>query len=219
MIKIENLSFSYCKGQRLLNNININIPDGVYLSFLGENGSCKSTIIKLILGILKPDFGKITVNTKKIAYVAQRLDNFNTEFPITVNELLKCHAKIFHIKSEKVIDDALKKVSMTEFKNNLIGKLSGGQMQRVFIAKALIGDPELILLDEPSTGVDEKNQKEMYKILQTLNKKYKKTIISVEHNKKIALKYSTHILTIKNSVLSLYKKDDYEKMLKGDSLC
>lgn len=219
MIKIENLSFSYCKGQKLLDNINIDIPDGIYLSFLGENGSCKSTLIKLILGILKPDSGTITVNTKKIAYVAQRLDNFNTEFPITVKELLKCHAKTVSIKDDSIIYEALEKVSMTEFQNNLIGKLSGGQMQRVFIAKALIGDPDLIILDEPSTGVDEKNQKEMYSILQNLNKKYKKTILSVEHNKKIALKYSTHILTIKDSVLSLYKKEDYIQNLKGDSLC
>ncbi|MGN0143539.1 MAG: ATP-binding cassette domain-containing protein, partial [Clostridium sp.] len=88
MIQINNMSFSYIKGSNLLRNINLTIPTGAYLSILGENGSCKSTLVKLILGLLKPDCGSIEVDTDKISYVAQRLDNFNGEFPITVTEIL-----------------------------------------------------------------------------------------------------------------------------------
>lgn len=218
MITIKNLSFSYTKGLDLLKNISLDIPNGIYLSILGENGSCKSTLIKLILGLLKPDSGTITLDSNKISYVPQRLDNFNTEFPITVKEVLTSHNRAIGIKNQKVIKDSLKKVNMIEFENNLIGNLSGGQQQRIFIARSLLGNPDLIILDEPSTGVDEKSQSEIYPLLQSLNKDLGKTIISVEHNSKVALKYSTHILKIENGIIKLYTKADFIKHLEEDSL-
>ena len=143
MIKIKDMSFSYVKGSDLLKDINLNIPTGVYLSILGENGSCKSTLIKLILGLLKPDCGSIELSTKKISYVPQRLDNFNGEFPITVREVLTSHSKAIKIKDSNAISNVLEKVNMSDFKNNLIGNLSGGQQQRIFIARALLGNPEI----------------------------------------------------------------------------
>ncbi|OOM79362.1 metal ABC transporter ATP-binding protein [Clostridium sp. BL-8] len=217
MITIKNLSFSYIKGTDLLKDINLNIPKGVYLSILGENGSCKSTLIKLILGLLKPDSGSIILDTNKVSYVSQRLDNFNAEFPITVKEVLSCHAKTIGIRNLTYVDDALNKVNMSEFSKNLIGNLSGGQQQRIFIARALIGDPDLIILDEPSTGVDEKSQKEIYPLLQNLNKDFNKTIISVEHNTKVALKYSTHILRIEDGILTLYTKESFKNYLESET--
>ena len=215
MITIKNLSFSYTKASELLKDVNLNIPKGIYLSVLGENGSCKSTLIKLILGILKPDSGIITLDSNKISYVSQKLDNFNSEFPITVKEVLSCHAKTIGIKNSKSVLESLHKVNMCEFSNNLIGNLSGGQQQRIFIARALLGNPDLIILDEPSTGVDEKSQSEIYPLLQSLNKDFGKTIISVEHNTKIALKYSTHILKIENGTLKLFTKEDFIKYLES----
>lgn len=217
MVTIKNLSFSYTKGSDLLKNINLDIPSGVYLSVLGENGSCKSTLIKLILGIIKPDDGTITLDSNKISYVPQKLDNFNAEFPITVKEILNCHAKTIGIKNPNNIEESLHKVNMCEFSNTLIGNLSGGQQQRIFIARALIGNPDLIILDEPSTGVDEKSQNEIYPLLQGLNIDFNKTIISVEHNTKIALKYSTHILKIENGVMKLYTKKEFIKHLEAEN--
>jgi zinc transport system ATP-binding protein len=214
LITIKDLSFSYTKGNGLLRDINLHIPNGAYISILGENGSCKSTLVKLILGILKPDAGLITLDSNKISYVSQKLDNFNSEFPITVKEVLSCHAKTVGIKNSKSVLESLHKVNMCEFSNNLIGNLSGGQQQRIFIARALIGNPDLIILDEPSTGVDEKSQSEIYPLLQTLNKDLGKTIISVEHNTNIALKYSTHILKIENGTLKLFTKEDFIKYLE-----
>lgn len=217
MITIKNMSFSYVKGNDLLSNINLNIPDGVYLSVLGENGSCKSTLIKLILGLLKPDFGSIEIITKKISYVPQRLDNFNAEFPITVKEVLSSHLKAIKLKDSNAVSNVLEKVNMSNFTNNLIGNLSGGQQQRIFIARALLGDPDLIILDEPSTGIDEKSQMEIYPLLQDLNKNHGKTIISVEHNTRIALKYSTHILKLQNGGIKLYTKDEFIKYLEHEN--
>lgn len=209
MININNLCFSYIKGNDLIKDINLNIPNGAYVSILGENGSCKSTLVKLILNLLKPDSGSIEVSSSRISYVPQRLDNFNSDFPLTVKELLLSHIKALKLKNKTIVDDVLHEVNMTQFKNKLIGNLSGGQQQRIFIARALIGNPDLIILDEPSTGVDEKSQNEIYPLLKNLNKAHGKTIISVEHNTKIALKYSTHILKVENGSFTLYTVSDF----------
>ena len=212
LIKIDNLSFAYNKNTSpLLKDVNLDIPKGVYLSIVGENGSCKTTLIKLILGLLTPISGSITVDTDNIAYVPQRLDGFNSQFPISIYEILKIHAKSLKLDPKSSSMDVLEKVNMVKFKENLIGNLSGGQQQRVFIARALIGNPDLIILDEPSTGVDIKNQQEIYSLLSKINKEQGTTIISIEHNMDIALKYSTHILTINNGKLTLQSNKDFRE--------
>lgn len=215
MIKINDMSFRYEKNSPVvLSHVNLDIQDGVYLSVIGENGSCKTTLIKLILGLLSPNSGSITVDTKNIGYVPQRVDSFNSQFPISVYEILKVHGKALKLDIKASIDYVLNKVNMTEFKDNLIGNLSGGQRQRVFIARALMGNPDLIILDEPSTGVDYKNQLEIYSLLSSLNKNEKTTIISIEHNLETALKYSTHILKIDEGVVSLKNVSEFKEELQ-----
>ncbi len=210
MININNLTFSYTnKPPYLIENVNLNIPKGVYLSIVGENGSAKTTLLKLMLGLLKPTSGSITIDAKGIAYVPQKLESFNSQFPISVYEILKTHGNSIGVKNKNEIKKALEEVNMLDFTNKLIGSLSGGQQQRVFIARALMGNPELIILDEPSTGVDFKNQLSIYGLLYKLNKENGKTIISVEHNIELALKYSTHILQVVAGVPTLYTKDEY----------
>ncbi|MDU5105293.1 metal ABC transporter ATP-binding protein [Clostridium sp.] len=211
MIDIKNLCFSYTnKPPYILNNISLTLPKGVYLSIVGENGSCKTTLIKLILGLLKPTSGNIEIDSDSIGYVPQRLDSFNSQFPITVKEVLSCHKKT--LKNNSIdIDSILKDVNMLDFKNRLLGMLSGGQQQRVLIARALMGNPDIIILDEPSTGVDESNQKEIYSILKKLNKEDKKTIISIEHNLDIAINNSTHILKIENASINLFTVDEFRE--------
>lgn len=223
LIQLKNISFSYEKNSPIiLDNINLTIPKGTYLSVLGDNGSCKTTLIKLILGLLSPKYGKISIATSKISYVPQRIDSLNTDFPISVYEILKSHAKVLHLDINTSICNALKCVNMSEFKNTLIGNLSGGQQQRIFIARALMGSPELIILDEPSTGIDHKNQIEIYSILQVLNKKNGTTIISIEHNLASALAYSTHILRINNGILNFEPIKKFKEschVAEGDIEC
>ena len=214
LINIKNMSFGYDKhSTMLINNLNLQIPSGVYLSIVGENGSSKTTFIKLILKLLSPVSGSIELDTKKISYVPQRLDGFNSQFPISVNEILKTHSKALHIDTSTSISRVLDIVGMTNFRNCLIGKLSGGQQQRVFIARALMGEPDLIILDEPSTGVDSKTQLEIYSILSKINAEEKTTIISIEHNLNIALKYSTHILEIKDGNFNLQTCNEFSDKL------
>lgn len=215
MIHISNVYFSYNDTSNcILNDINLNIPKSAYCSIVGSNGSCKSTLVKLILNLLKPCKGTICLNTSKIGYVPQKSDNFNSSFPITVYELLKCHCKVLNISSSKAIDKSLEMVGMIKFKNFLIGNLSGGQQQKIFIARALIGSPELLILDEPSTGIDTKSQKEIYSIIKSLNISNGLTVISVEHNFQAVLKNSSHVIEMDNGNLTFYTIENYKRRKK-----
>lgn len=210
MITIKNLTFSYNNVSEIIKNINLKIDEGSYVSILGENGSGKSTLIKLILGILKPDNGDILLETNKIGYVPQIVESFNSQFPITVGEFLTIHRKALKLKNNSSINDILDFINMKEYKDTLMGNLSGGQRQKIFIGRAIMGFPRLIILDEPSTGVDISSQVEIYSILKEINQKKNITIIAVEHNIKAALENSSHICKIENGSAFYYTIDEYK---------
>jgi zinc transport system ATP-binding protein len=212
MLTINELCFSYNNSlPYLIDNLNLHIDKGSYVSIIGKNGSAKSTLIKLILGFLKPKCGKILINTDKIGYVPQRMEGYNPQFPITVEEMLECHRKVLKLKNKNLIDSNLEKINMIQYKSSLIGNLSGGQMQKVFIARAIMGNPELLILDEPSTGIDVKSQKEIYTIIKQLNKNLGVTVISVEHNLEAALSNSTHIFKMDDGKGALYTTSEFSK--------
>lgn len=214
MIQIKNLSFSYTGSQPyLLDNINLTFEAGSYVSILGENGSAKSTLVKLILKLLKPNTGSISLNTDVFGYVPQRMESFNSQFPITVLEMLQCHLKTLKLKDKTLIAESLKKVNMLEFKDSLIGNLSGGQQQKIFIARAIMSTPKLLILDEPSTGIDIPSQEEIYSILKNLNRASGVTVLSVEHNLNAALENSTHIYKLERAKGTLYSVEEYKNLL------
>jgi zinc transport system ATP-binding protein len=210
MIYINNLYFSYNPATPfLINNINLHIGAGDYVSIVGENGSAKSTLLKLILGLLKPNSGEIILNTSTLGYVPQRMESYNSEFPITVQEILQCHLRVLKLSDKRLISESLDKVNMLSSKHSLIGNLSGGQQQKIFIARAIMTSPKLIILDEPSTGIDIKSQKEIYNILRDLNKNSNITILSVEHNLNAALENSAHIFRMEKGEGTLFNVKDY----------
>lgn len=219
MIKINNLCFSYNNSKPyIIDNLSLNIDKNSYVSVIGANGSCKSTLIKLILKLLAPQFGTIQVNTTKIGYVPQIVENFNSSFPITVYEILNMHRKTMKFSNRNTIEKVLEKVNMLPYKNTLIGNLSGGQKQKVFIARALLADIDLLILDEPSTGVDSKSMEEIYSIIQDLNKNKNVTVISIEHNLDIAIKNSTHILSMNNGTGIISTTKDYMRRVSNVSI-
>jgi zinc transport system ATP-binding protein len=220
MLEIKNLYFSYNKSQPyLLDNINLKVEKGDYISILGENGSGKSTLVKLILKLLTPVKGEVVLSKGKVSYVAQRLEGFNSQFPLTVFELLNSTRKVLKIKDSSVIKNALEMVGMLDFQKALIGTLSGGQLQKVLIAKALIASPELLILDEPSTGIDVKSQEEIYTIIKALNRNNNLTVISIEHNINAALLYSSQIYYVHKGKGKLYSPDKYKELaMEGNSI-
>ena len=191
LLEIKNLSFSYEEDKPIFKNLNLSFDKGRIIALAGESGCGKSTLLKLILGFLSPTTGTIQIKTNKIGYVPQRQE-FNSAFPITVQEVIYSYGKLLHMKNINVCE-ILSITQMQDFKNQLVGDLSGGQYQRMLIARALMGIPDLLVLDEPSTGVDISSQKEIYKILRELNKNKKLTILSVEHNLYAATESSSMI--------------------------
>lgn len=211
MISIKNLSFSYTgKSPFLLHEINLEVHKGDYISILGENGSGKSTLLKLILGFLQPTKGTITVSDSSLRYVAQKNEAAMKGFPITVREVLSSYGKLLSLPSSET-DRVLDLVGMKEYKSHLIGELSGGQQQRISLARAFMGNPTLILLDEPSTGVDLQNQQIIYSLLKEYNQKKQVTILSVEHNLDAALSNSTLIYHLKEGSGHLCSPSHYAK--------
>ena len=194
MIKAENLFFSYTGSPPyVLDDINLEIHDGEYVSVVGENGCGKSTLMRLILKFIKPTNGIIETKTKRIGYVPQKNDFSNSNFPITVYEALNSYRKLLKIKDKNTIAKSLEQVGMPDFAEALMGTLSGGQSQKILIARALMGNPDLLILDEPSTGVDVGSQKEIYGFLKKTNVESGITIVSVEHNLDAAISNSTLI--------------------------
>ncbi|ADL49902.1 metal ABC transporter ATP-binding protein [Clostridium cellulovorans] len=216
MIEIKSLSFSYNnKAPYIVNDVSLKINKGEYVSIIGENGCGKSTLIKLLLGIVKHSKGSVAINSPKIGYVPQRLDS-NSSFPITVNEALQSHLKALKLKDKSLVDNILDSLGMKKYKHRLIGSLSGGQQQKIFIARALLGEPEVLILDEPSNNIDVKSQEEIYGIIKDLNLTKGVTVVSVEHNLKAARDNSTHIFEMTNNTTKLF---DVEKYIAFSDLC
>ncbi len=217
MIEIKNLRFSYTGSPPyLIDGMSVEIEDGEYVSVLGDNGSGKSTLIKLILGLLSPLDGTISIACANVGYVAQKSDLFNSQFPITVSEMLNCYRHLLKVKDRGAVEKSLCKVHMEDFKDALIGTLSGGQLQKVFIARALMGHPGLLILDEPSTGIDVKSQNEIYSLIKYLNRENGITVVSVEHNLEAAIANSTLIYHISSGRAHICSPEHYaNEFLKG----
>lgn len=181
MLDIENLYFSYTGREPwLLEDISLHVPKGSYISIVGNNGSGKSTLMKLILHFLAPVKGTIRCEARQIGYVPQ-MPSRDHAFPITVAEVIHSYGKLLHLKSISV-KDVLSVTGMEDYRGELMGNLSGGQHQKVLIARALMGSPDLLILDEPSTGVDLASQREIYGELSRLNREKGLTVLAVEHN-------------------------------------
>ena len=198
MLSVQNLSFRYdAYSKYILEDISFEVKKGEYVSIVGENGSGKSTLVRLLLGLLKPTSGEVQQRASSIGYVPQKKINL-THFPLTVFELLDSYRRVLKVKDRNTVYNMLEEVGLLGFEKKLAGELSGGQLQKLYIARALINKPELLILDEPSTGIDVKGQREIYTILKRLNQDSKITIVSVDHNLNAAVANSTVIFHIAN---------------------
>ena len=198
MISISHLYFSYTGGAPyLLRDLSFNIEEGSYASIIGMNGAGKTTLMRLVLGFLSPSSGWIRVATKEIGYVPQTDPTSMAGFPITVEELLFSFASAKGMPGsdrDEAVEDVLEAVGMTGMKRSLFPSLSGGERQRVLLARALLGENRLLILDEPSTGVDLRSQRELYALLKSLNRQRGITIVAVEHNLAEAVASSTELI-------------------------
>ena len=211
VLEVKDLSFSH-PDKSILHRLSFDVDAGDFMCIVGTNGTGKSTLLKLILNQLSPLEGEIKLlgtNSEKykdfasIAYVSQKATNINRDFPATVEEVvsLGLYSKKGLFKrntkeDKKLIDSALERVGMLDYKHRQIGYLSGGQQQRVFIAKALISDPRIIFLDEPTTGIDIRAVDSICCLLGDLNKNSGITIVMVTHDISSIIYHSNKILVL-----------------------
>lgn len=215
-VTVSNLTFGY-DYRTVLKDVNFTLKSGDFLAVIGNNGSGKSTLIKCILGLNKVPNGKIFLDDvdinefktfKKIGYVPQKFDDFNYEFPITVNEILSA-TRFSHFNEDQKLE-LLDKIGILELQNENINNLSGGQLQRVFIVRALMNDPKLLILDEPTVGVDRENVEGFYKIVNELHSEGI-TIILITHNLNESSANYTQILSLHNGeseIIEVTEDDD-----------
>lgn len=193
ILKIENLNVKFGK-EEIIKNLSFEVRKGEFLIFLGPNGAGKSTLLKAILGLI-PYHGKIIWPEKlKISYLPERLgrEKFK-ESELLVKEFFKIKEE-----SEKKIFDILKSVGLEASKvlNKNPGNLSSGQFQRMLIAWSLISEPEVLLFDEPATGIDIGGEETVYSLLGKFWKEKNLTILLVTHDLNIVYKYATNILCL-----------------------
>jgi zinc transport system ATP-binding protein len=185
MINFKNVNFKY-DNDIVFEDLNLSIKSGEFIGLIGNNGTGKTTIIKLIANIVKPNSGEIVNTFTSIGYLSQINFNKRNAFSANVREIVSLGLKKkpfqFITKSDyQKVDDILKKMGIYELRNRRMDELSGGQQEKVRFAEVILSNPDLILLDEPTSGIDEESKKEIRHLLKSLNEQGK-TIVMVSHN-------------------------------------
>lgn len=212
ILKIENLKKMYGKGENLVNavdDVSFSIERGEFIAVVGPSGSGKSTLLHLIGGVDRPNDGKIYIegtdisnyNSKELALFRRRKVGIVYQFYNLIPNLTVKHNIELPLTldgrrvNEKLFDDIVNKLGISKKLNNFPSELSGGQNQRVAIARSLIYEPSLLILDEPTGNLDRKNSNEIIEILKYFNHTSNQTIILVTHDESVALE-SDRIITI-----------------------
>lgn len=225
IIELQHLNFSYAHAD-VLRNVSFQVLSGEFIGIIGPNGGGKTTLLKLLMGFLKPNSGKLeifgvppTQALQQIAYVPQGL-HFDRQFPISVFELVLSGRLsklpwygVYSEEDRKAAEDALEQVGMLELRDKPFGSLSGGQAQRALIARALVSEPKLLLLDEPTASIDSQAQALIYSILKNLRGSM--TIMMVTHDLKAAIELVEKVLCVQGGVLSLLPSEVCEHFALG----
>ncbi len=233
LIEIEGVCYDYGYGAVLI-DVSFPINSGDFLAIIGPNGSGKTTLLKIILGLLKPVEGEVRIMGKpvgeftewqKIGYVPQKATYIDSFFPASVREVVAMGILSsqkfprFRKKEEESISEALNRVGMGKYMNRRIGSLSAGQQQRVFIARAIANQPKILILDEPTTGVDASTQERFYDMLHHLNRDELITIVLVTHETGIMNRHITQVACL-NQTLTYHgtheefcRSEEFRKML------
>lgn len=211
MLKINNISFSYGEDKKILDDISLDVSQGDVLGILGINGAGKTTFIKCINNIFSPDFGTVKINgkdissmtPKEIAQLIAYVPQYNgTFFYINVLDTvmmgrLPYAGRSYSKKDRDIVYNILEKMNLEKFAFRSISEMSGGERQRVFIARALAQQPKIIILDEPTSSLDLHNQLFILKIIEDLAKRDNLTIIMIIHDLNLASMFCSKLVMLK----------------------
>ncbi len=210
-VELLNLSFSY-GGEKVLDSVSFGVEKGDFLAIIGPNGGGKSTLLKLMMGVLEPESGEVKLFGKPpresgvtIGYVPQETGH-NLDFPITVMDVVlmgvlrkRGRLRRFDEHLRRKALEALECVDMHRFVKRRVSELSGGERQRMLIARALCGDPDILMLDEPTASIDFGGQREIFELLEELNEKM--TVIVVSHDMSMVMGYAKHAAYVNKKVV------------------
>lgn len=205
LLKCENIHMNY-DSTKAVNGVSFTIDEGDFLCIVGENGAGKSTLLKGILGLQKISEGSVTFNGIKkseIGYLPQRTQ-VQKDFPAAVKEVVLSgrigrKGKLFYSTEDRQIaSENMETMKISDIRNKSFNELSGGQQQRVLLARALCATDRLLLLDEPTAGLDPFVTEDMYRLIEHLNSEHGVTVIMVTHDIKSAVKYANKILCMEH---------------------
>jgi len=210
-ISFQNVSFSY-GGPTVLENVTLQVPVGEFLGIVGPNGSGKSTLLKLVMGILTPDSGEVclfggpaALGRTRVGYMPQ-IANVPRDFPISVEETVlmgrlgKTSSFGFYRKRDReVAERVMEEVEVLPLRKRPIGQLSGGQFQRALIARALAGEPDILILDEPTANIDMRSEVDIFDLLKQLNRRV--TILVVSHDVGFISKYIHRVACLNRTLM------------------
>jgi zinc transport system ATP-binding protein len=195
VFNIEKISLSY-SDNLILEGVSLCVKKGEFIGLIGPNGAGKTSLLRIMLGLESPTEGKISKKPNNIGYVPQRGYSRDNQVPLSVLEVVNLGSR-GNIKNAML---ALNSVNMGDDTSKRFNDLSGGQQQRVLIAKALAGNPDILLLDEPTTGIDDKSQAEFFEILNDLHKK-EIAIIMVSHDIDTVLKTVDRVICLNRNII------------------
>lgn len=220
LISFKDVDLGY-GNLKILNKLNIDIKSGEFLGFVGPNGAGKTTILRAILGLLKPQKGKIERKNVHVAYVPQR-DSMDETFPLTAHDIVLMgrypFISLFKRPSNSDRDKAMESleyIGMSDYKNSFYSELSGGQKQRVLIARALASDPQLLILDEPTSQMDLSAETSIMELIREIHITKGITVILVSHLLNLVVNYAYRIGLVENSTVTI---DSTDKMLTERNL-
>ncbi len=225
-IELDNVNYSF-NDHTVLEYISFTVRTGEYLGIIGPNGGGKTTLLRIMLGLLEPDTGSVSMFGQTLedfkarhllGYVPQRAAHEEFYFPASVEEVVKSGRtakmglfKRYNSEDRQAVEHAMEIADVARYRKRLIGELSGGERQRVFIARALAGEPKVLILDEPVVGVDIGAKDKFYAFLKHLNKDLKITILFVSHDVGAIAQEVTDILCLNRRLICHGSPHDYIK--------
>ncbi|AAO27020.1 high-affinity zinc uptake system ATP-binding protein ZnuC [Buchnera aphidicola str. Bp (Baizongia pistaciae)] len=194
-IQLNNISVNF-NNRSILSNISLALTPNCILTLIGPNGAGKSTLVRVILGLLKPNQGKIFFkNNLRIGYIPQKL-NLHSTLPITVNRFMN----LSYFNDKNYIQGMLSRINIIHLKHHPLQKLSGGEMQKVLLARALLKKPELLVLDEPTQGIDIIGKIAFYKLVNQIKNELKCSILMVSHDLSIVMANTDKVICLNNHI-------------------
>jgi zinc transport system ATP-binding protein len=205
VLKVKNVTLSVDNNVEILQNVSFEVKKGELISLIGLNGSGKTTLLKVIVGLIEPSSGVIDKGDSKIFYIPQKSD-LNISFPLSVKEFCKLYG-------EENYMEYIKKLELEKFLDKKVAALSGGEFQKVQIAIALSRQPDLLLLDEVTAGVDLHGEEKFYDLVLEIKEKYQIAVIVVSHNIRLVMKNADQVLCLAGHLCCSGKPEEVEEEL------